>query len=76
MKDSDIYRMTDAYRDRHPDLDPPGPDEDSLRGYFVGGLHADWPDRRCGWLAGFGGVAAAVLAGALLALYVVWAVTS
>lgn len=74
MNDSDIYRMTDAYRDRHPELDPPGPDEDSLRAYFADHLHEDWPDgfvARClaGWSCLTVGAALAILA-------LVWLVTT
>jgi hypothetical protein len=71
IRDSEIARLIDAWEDEHPE---PGPDEDTLRAYFAGQLHADWP--RAGWLAGYGGVVAAVLIGAVLALLVVWAVTA
>jgi len=72
ITDADIYgEVIHPWEDAHPE---PGPDEDSLRAYFADDRRQDWP-ARCGWLAGYGGVAAAVLVGAVLALWVVWAVT-
>lgn len=78
MRDSDIYReVIHPWEDAHPDA---GPDEDSLRAYFAGRLHADWPDRahrrvidqpvrHC--LA----VIAGSFAAAVLILTIVWTVT-
>jgi hypothetical protein len=69
IRQSDIHRMIDDWKDAHPE---PGPDEDSLRAYFAGALHQDWRDRmdptvrRC----------LAVMAGAVLVLAVVWLVTA
>ena len=71
---SEIHRMIDGWEDEHVAA---GPDEDSLRAYFAGQLHRDFtpPAAGPGWLAGYGGIVAAVLIGAGLALWVVWAVT-
>lgn len=66
IPDSLIVHMIDDYEDRHADLSA-DPGEDSLRGYFAGRLHRDWPLpwwRRTEWRQ----VIAAAVVGVVLAV--------